>query len=123
MFSLDRNRLTREWFHPCTTGGGLAADKFEETLELGHQLGFPWSLGVGINFSFTAPNILLDDVKINPLSAGFDPLGHVITRTCVPACRSVPTLATVRASKKRRRFRSTSLVLTATLRSPTRTAP
>jgi hypothetical protein len=32
-------------------------------------------------------------------------------------------LATVRASKKRRRFRSTSLVLTATLRSPTRTAP
>jgi hypothetical protein len=69
---LDRNRLTREWFHSGSavynvTGPG--ADEFAGTLELGYQIGFPWSLGVGINFSYTTPNILLDDVPItNPLS-------------------------------------------------------
>jgi MspA len=64
VFPLDRNRLTREWFHSgravySVTGGD--ADTFEGTLELGYQVGFPWSLGVGINFSYTTPNILLDD--------------------------------------------------------------
>ena len=64
VFPLDRNRLTREWFHsgrPCTTWSVPGADEFEGTLELGYQIGFPWSLGVGINFSYTTPNILLDD--------------------------------------------------------------
>ncbi len=28
---------------------------------MGYQIGFPWSLGVGINFSYTTPNILIDD--------------------------------------------------------------
>ncbi|CAN5395712.1 MspA family porin [soil metagenome] len=60
---LDRNRLTREWFHSgravySVTGDG--ADKFKGTLELGYQVGFPWSLGVGINFSYTTPNIAYD---------------------------------------------------------------
>jgi MspA len=60
---LDRNRLTREWFHSgravySVTGDG--ADDFEGTLELGYQVGFPWSLGVGINFSYTTPNIAYD---------------------------------------------------------------
>jgi hypothetical protein len=64
VFPLDRNRLTREWFHSGrakynVTGPG--ADAFEGTLELGYQIGFPWSLGVGINFSYTTPNILIDD--------------------------------------------------------------
>src|SRR6476620_6709686 len=64
VFPLDRNRLTREWFHSgravyAVTGEG--ADDFEGTLELGYQVGFPWSLGVGINFSYTTPNIALDD--------------------------------------------------------------
>jgi MspA len=64
VFPLDRNRLTREWFHSgravySVTGDG--SDEFEGTLELGYQVGFPWSLGVGINFSYTTPNILLDD--------------------------------------------------------------
>ncbi len=63
VFPLDRNRLTREWFHSgkavyAVTGAG--ADEFEGTLELGYQVGFPWSLGVGINFSYTTPNIALD---------------------------------------------------------------
>ena len=40
---------------------GAGADAFEGTLELGYQIGFPWSLGVGINFSYTTPNILFDD--------------------------------------------------------------
>ncbi|WP_199254098.1 MspA family porin [Mycolicibacterium mengxianglii] len=72
VFPLDRNRLTREWFHSgkavyAVTGEG--SDDFEGVLELGYQVGFPWSLGVGINFSYTTPNIALDsgfDV-LNPL--------------------------------------------------------
>ena len=87
VFPLDRNRLTREWFHSGravynVTGDG--SDDFAGTLELGYQVGFPWSLGVGINFSYSTPNILLDDTNINPLSAGFNPLGSVITPNLFP---------------------------------------
>ena len=63
VFPLDRNRLTREWFHSgkaVYAVTGADADKFEGTLELGYQIGFPWSLGVGINFSYTTPNVALD---------------------------------------------------------------
>ncbi|RAV11030.1 porin [Mycolicibacterium sp. GF69] len=63
VFPLDRNRLTREWFHSGRAKyivSGPGADEFEGTLELGYQIGFPWSLGVGINFSYTTPNVLLD---------------------------------------------------------------
>jgi hypothetical protein len=71
VFPLDRNRLTREWFHSGSAVynvAGSGADAFEGTLELGYQIGFPWSLGVGINFSYTTPNILLDDATpANPL--------------------------------------------------------
>ena len=85
VFPLDRNRLTREWFHSgramYAVAGPDAAD-FAGTLELGYQIGFPWSLGVGINFSYTTPNILLDDVSISPL--GFNPLGSVITPNLFP---------------------------------------
>ena len=66
VFPLDRNRLTREWFHSgkaVYSVVGPGADEFAGTLELGYQVGFPWSLGVGINFSYTTPNILLDDVN------------------------------------------------------------
>jgi hypothetical protein len=85
VFPLDRNRLTREWFHSGKAKYsvvGPSADKFEGTLELGYQVGFPWSLGVGINFSYTTPNILLDDVSISPL--GFNPLGSIITPNLFP---------------------------------------
>jgi hypothetical protein len=85
VFPLDRNRLTREWFHSgkaMYNVVGPGADKFAGTLELGYQVGFPWSLGVGINFSYTTPNILLDDVSLSPLS--FDPLGSVITPNLFP---------------------------------------
>ena len=67
VFPLDRNRLTREWFHSGRAKyivAGPGADEFEGTLELGYQIGFPWSLGVGINFSYTTPNILIDDGNI-----------------------------------------------------------
>ena len=87
VFPLDRNRLTREWFHSGSAVynvAGPGADEFEGTLELGYQIGFPWSLGVGINFSYTTPNILLDDANINPLSDGFNPLGSVITPNLFP---------------------------------------
>nr|WP_308208393.1 MspA family porin [Mycolicibacterium houstonense] len=67
VFPLDRNRLTREWFHSGRAKyivAGPGAEEFEGTLELGYQIGFPWSLGVGINFSYTTPNILIDDGDI-----------------------------------------------------------
>jgi len=89
VFPLDRNRLTREWFHSgkaVYSVVGEGADAFAGTLELGYQVGFPWSLGVGINFSYTTPNILLDDANINPLSnggiTGFNP--SVITPNLFP---------------------------------------
>jgi MspA len=66
VYPLDKNRLTREWFHSGraiyhVTGPG--ADQFAGTLELGYQIGFPWSLGVGVNFSYTTPNINLDQTN------------------------------------------------------------
>lgn len=75
VFPLDRNRLTREWFHSGRAKyivTGPDADEFEGTLELGYQIGFPWSLGIGINFSYTTPNVLLDTAppSLNP-EAGF----------------------------------------------------
>jgi hypothetical protein len=85
VFPLDRNRLTREWFHSgraVYSVAGEGADEFKGTLELGYQVGFPWSLGVGINFSYSTPNILLDDVNLSPL--GFNPLGSVITPNLFP---------------------------------------
>jgi hypothetical protein len=68
VFPLDRNRLTREWFHSgraVYNVTGPNASAFAGTLELGYQVGFPWSLGVGINFSYSTPNILLDDTIVN----------------------------------------------------------
>ena len=85
VFPLDRNRLTREWFHSgkaIYTVVGPGAEEFAGSLEMGYQIGFPWSLGVGINFSYTTPNILLDAVSISPLA--FDPLGSVITPNLFP---------------------------------------
>jgi MspA len=67
VYPLDRNRLTREWFHSGkavyhVTGPNAAG--FAGTLELGYQIGFPWSLGVGVNFSYTTPNINLDQTSV-----------------------------------------------------------
>src|SRR3954447_8103390 len=66
VFPLDRNRLTREWFHSGSAVynvAGPGAGDFEGKLELGYQIGFPWSLGVGINFSYTTPNFNLDQTE------------------------------------------------------------
>ena len=72
VYPLDKNRLTREWFHSGraiyhVTGAG--SDQFAGTLELGYQIGFPWSLGVGVNFSYTTPNINLDQTSLGPGAA------------------------------------------------------
>ena len=86
VFPLDRNRLTREWFHSGSAVynvAGPGADAFEGTLELGYQIGFPWSLGVGINFSYTTPNILLDDAEISPI-AGVGSSIPIITPNLFP---------------------------------------
>ena len=83
VFPLDRNRLTREWFHSGSARyicAGPGCDEFEDTLELGYQIGFPWSLGVGINFSYTTPNIAIDDGNLS----GLDPFNSVITPNLFP---------------------------------------
>jgi len=83
VFPLDRNRLTREWFHSGSARyicAGPGCDEFEGTLELGYQIGFPWSLGVGINFSYTTPNIAIDDGNLS----GLDPFNSVITPNLFP---------------------------------------
>ena len=86
VFPLDRNRLTREWFHSGSavySVVGPGADAFAGTLELGYQIGFPWSLGVGINFSYTTPNILFDDQNFGP--GGIDALStSIITPNLFP---------------------------------------
>jgi hypothetical protein len=79
VYPLDRNRLTREWFNSGraiyhVTGPG--ADQFAGTLELGYEIGFPWSLGVGVNFSYSTPNINLDQTSIGgPAIPGFGNAG------------------------------------------------
>lgn len=81
VFPLDRNRLTREWFHSGRanyTCGGNGCDRFAGTLELGYQIGFPWSLGVGINFNYTTPNVLFDDANLNPVEVTFGSSGPSI---------------------------------------------
>ena len=123
VFPLDRNRLTREWFHSGRAKfivAGPGADEFEGTLELGYQIGFPWSLGVGINFSYTTPNILLDDANIDPSRS--TRWARSSPRTCSRVCRSAPTWATAPASRKSRPSRSTSPVPPAASRSRTLTA-
>jgi hypothetical protein len=68
---MDANRLTREWFHSGraafqVTGDG--ADAFSGTLELGYQIGIPWTVATNINFSYTTPNFFAWDAPINELT-------------------------------------------------------
>jgi hypothetical protein len=90
VFPLDRNRLTREWFHSGSAVynvAGPGADEFEGTLELGYQIGFPWSLGVGINFSYTTPNVALDGDPGTFIIGGvplIDQLPEVVTPNFFP---------------------------------------
>ena len=87
MYPMDRNRLTREWFYSGQAVYdvvGARADEFAGELSLGYQIGFPWSLGVGINFSYTSPNIMLDGGGFVPDPARFDPLYSVITPNLLP---------------------------------------
>ena len=88
VFPLDRNRLTREWFHSGKASyivAGEGADDFEGTLELGYQVGFPWSLGVGINFSYTTPNIAYDGFGFVPAGdPDFGFLNSVVTPPLFP---------------------------------------
>ena len=125
VFPLDRNRLTREWFHSGRAKyivAGPGADEFEGTLELGYQIGFPWSLGVGINFSYTTPNILLDDA-ISSFRGASTRWARSSRRTCSPVCRSALTWVTAPASRRSRPSRLTWQARPAVWRSPTRTAP
>lgn len=87
---LDRNRLTRQWFYSGRaryTVTGPKSDEFAGSLVLGYQVGFPWSLGIDVTFSYTTPNVLLDDASIAPppLGTSFSPLGSVLTPNLFPS--------------------------------------
>ena len=90
VFPLDRNRLTREWFHSGKAKyivSGPDAEEFEGVLELGYQVGFPWSLGVGINFSYTTPNIAFDGQDYGYAGPGgidFDVIPAIVTPPLFP---------------------------------------
>jgi hypothetical protein len=87
VFPLDRNRLTREWFHSGKATyivAGEGAEDFEGTLELGYQVGFPWSLGVGINFSYTTPNIAFDGYGFALNDPDFGFLDSIVTPPLFP---------------------------------------
>lgn len=78
---VDRNRLTREWFHSGRASfqvSGTDSESFAGTLELGYQIGAPWSMGVGINFSYETPNAWLDDASLE------DPLDSIGTGNLFP---------------------------------------
>ncbi len=90
VFPLDRNRLTREWFHSGKAKymvSGPDAKDFKGVLELGYQVGFPWSLGVGINFSYTTPNIALDTASFGQWNG---PNSYLINP--IPSVSSPPLL-------------------------------
>ena len=87
VFPLDRNRLTREWFHSGRAAyivAGEGADEFEGTLELGYQVGFPWSLGVGINFSYTTPNIAFDGLDSGFVGVDANVIKGIVTPPLFP---------------------------------------
>jgi hypothetical protein len=87
VFPLDRNRLTREWFHSgkaVYSVAGPGADEFAGTLELGYQVGFPWSLGVGINFSYTTPNIAFDGFAFDGTDPDFGFGNAIVTPPLFP---------------------------------------
>ncbi|MFC8178628.1 MspA family porin [Rhodococcus sp. NPDC057297] len=58
--SLDGNPLTREWFANGRASWdvtGPDADDFEGTVKIGYQVGYPLSIGGGIDISWGTPSI------------------------------------------------------------------
>ncbi|MDV8057810.1 MULTISPECIES: MspA family porin [unclassified Rhodococcus (in: high G+C Gram-positive bacteria)] len=56
---LDGNPLTREWFANGRASydvQGPTADDFEGTLKIGYQIGYPMSLGGGIDVEWSSPS-------------------------------------------------------------------
>ncbi|MBU8829762.1 MspA family porin [Mycolicibacterium goodii] len=84
--AMERNRLTREWFFSGLAVyevAGPRADEFTGQLSLGYQVGFPWSMGVGINLSYTTPNVMTDGTTYTP-GPDFAPLAWVLTPNLLP---------------------------------------
>ena len=90
---LDRNRLTREWFHSgkaVYSVVGPGAEEFEGTLELGYQVGFPWSLGWA-STSATPPRTSCSTTPRSPPfrarrpgNNGIGPFNSIITPNILP---------------------------------------
>ena len=104
---------------PSYNVAGAGADAFEGKLELGYQIGFPWSLGVGINFSYTTPNILIDDGNLS----GLNPFNSVITPNLFPGVSISADLGNGPGIQEVATFSVDVAGPTARWRSPTRTAP
>ncbi|MFC8527336.1 MspA family porin [Nocardia sp. NPDC057227] len=57
---LDRNPLTRQWFHDVTaqfTVEGDKADEFAGTIKIGYLVGFPATVDGRIKFGYTSPRV------------------------------------------------------------------
>ncbi|WP_099051840.1 MspA family porin [Mycobacteroides salmoniphilum] len=107
---LDRNRLTREWFHSGRAVyevTGQSADAFEGTLELGYQVGYPWSLGVGMNFNYTTPNTSVL-YGIPNLAVAGPSLAQELANAA--ASGSAPNLANVQSGAEASYVQSTNLL-------------
>ncbi|MUM17243.1 porin [Mycobacterium sp. CBMA 623] len=107
---LDRNRLTREWFHSGRAiyeVTGPDADSFEGTLELGYQVGYPWSLGVGLNFNYTTPNASALYGIPNPAVAGPSLAGELARAA---AAQTPPNLANVNSGAEASYVQTTNLL-------------
>lgn len=110
VFPLDRNRLTREWFHSGRAAyevSGPGAADFEGTLELGYQVGYPWSLGVGLNFNYTTPNVSALYGVPNPFVAGPSLAGELANAA---ATGGVPNLANVKTGAEDSYVQTTNLL-------------
>lgn len=110
VFPLDRNRLTREWFHSGRAAyevTGPGAETFEGTLELGYQVGYPWSLGVGLNFNYTTPNVSALYGVPNPIVAG-PSLAQELAKAA--ANGTAPNLANVQSGAEASYVQTTNLL-------------
>lgn len=119
-----QNPLTREWFHNGRAVyhvSGDGADDFKGTLELGYEVSFPWQLGNAINFSYTTPNLNLDQTTLPGVFA-LPGLLVVTSPTLIPGVGINLDLGNGPGIQEVSRSRSTSQEPTARWRSPALTA-
>ncbi len=124
VFPLDRNRLTREWFHSgraryIVAGAGCRRVRGHPGAGLPDRL--PVVAGCGYQLQLHHAEHP-DRRRTQPVGSGSIRSIRSSPRTCSPVCRSAPTWVTARVFRKWRRSRLTWPVLAAVWRCPMRMA-